>query len=569
MVYGESPYLYGIHASSAGNGWNSTGADLLGGKGWIVFTEAIGCDPGNLSGRDYTPWANKGLGIITRLNNGYNPHGTIPVSRDYPQFATRCGNYVAHSEGCHIWIVGNEPNHKQERPDDQPITPVQYADCYAQCRATIHSVQPDAQVLLAGPAPWNWSGGDFGIYWDIVIREATQRGGFDGVAVHTYTHGPDPVLVFDDALMSPPGEAYYWQFRVYRDLLEPVPEGIPIYITETDQADPWADVNSGWVKNAYQEVDGWNQAHPEKAVRCLALYRWTNDQWTFKNKAGVQADLMDALERGYRWEEPTDPPGQEDTVKTIDVANAGFEDGWREVDGIGELKVANSWHPWWQEETVRPEFKIATTDIDAHRVRTGHAAQQWFTTHARHHGGIYQTIDLSGTGCKLGERLTFTAWVQSFTRNDDANWLICNGRYWLDIGIDPYGGTDHASLDITWSDAKRGYVWYEELDEVRSEYQECMVTVPMCSNRVTLWVRGQAEWSVKHNNGYVDDCTLTYVSKEPEPPEPPPVGEYVTRAEMIQYHADKTPVHVYAAMAAAFQEMTETLLGEVADSRSS
>ena len=62
--------------------------------------------------------------------------------------------------------------------------------------------------------------------------------------------------------------------------------------------------------------------------------------------------------------------------------NASFEDGWREVDGIRELKVANDWHPWWHHTDIRPEFKIATKQVDAYRVHSGEAAQQWFTTHA-------------------------------------------------------------------------------------------------------------------------------------------------------------------------------------------
>lgn len=34
---GESSYIYGIH--------DREGAHLLGGKGWVVISEAVGCDP--------------------------------------------------------------------------------------------------------------------------------------------------------------------------------------------------------------------------------------------------------------------------------------------------------------------------------------------------------------------------------------------------------------------------------------------------------------------------------------------------------------------------------------------
>jgi hypothetical protein len=50
-------------------------------------------------------------------------------------------------------------------------------------------------------------------------------------------------------------------------VMPPALRHLPIYITEADQSDdgqghvlPWADVNSGWVRNAYQEIDNWNKA---------------------------------------------------------------------------------------------------------------------------------------------------------------------------------------------------------------------------------------------------------------------------------------------------------------------
>ena len=60
MMTGESVWIYGIHASSAGDGWASTGADLLGGRGWIVFTERVGHVPCDVQGQCYSPWADAG-----------------------------------------------------------------------------------------------------------------------------------------------------------------------------------------------------------------------------------------------------------------------------------------------------------------------------------------------------------------------------------------------------------------------------------------------------------------------------------------------------------------------------
>jgi hypothetical protein len=85
-------------------------------EGWVLFTEELGSDPSNRSGADYTPWSSRGLGIISRLNNGYEPNGTIPHSSQYQNFAARCANFVRASRGCHIWIIGNEMNYVVERP---------------------------------------------------------------------------------------------------------------------------------------------------------------------------------------------------------------------------------------------------------------------------------------------------------------------------------------------------------------------------------------------------------------------------------------------------------------------
>ena len=107
----ESEYLFGLHDPGGERYMIEAGK-----PGWIVFTEGIGHDPNNRSGADYRPYSSRGLGIITRLNNGYYPEGTIPNSSDYANFAKRCANFVANSPGCKIWIIGNEMNYRIERP---------------------------------------------------------------------------------------------------------------------------------------------------------------------------------------------------------------------------------------------------------------------------------------------------------------------------------------------------------------------------------------------------------------------------------------------------------------------
>jgi hypothetical protein len=210
---------------------------------------------------------------------------------------------------------------------------------------------------------------------------------------------------------------------------------------------------------------------------------------------------------------------------SIPIENSTFEDGWREIDGIGELKVANGWYPWWHTNDTRPEYKLATNAVDPTRIHSGTHAQQWFNTYATHTAGIYQQV----AGLEMGRVVVLTSYVQAFTRNDDANWRESTGRYRMRIGIDPYGGTNPESQDIVWSEVVQPY----------DEYVCLSVQADTRSDRCTLYVWGQAEWRFKHNNAYVDQVEFWYVEDAP-PVEPPVPGEGVTEArvrELItEYH---------------------------------
>lgn len=107
----DSDFIFGIHEPGGERYMLESGH-----PGWIVFTEAVGHNPNDTSGVNYTPYSDQGLGIISRLNNGYEPDGTIPNEINYEAFATRCATFVANSPGCNIWIIGNEMNLPIERP---------------------------------------------------------------------------------------------------------------------------------------------------------------------------------------------------------------------------------------------------------------------------------------------------------------------------------------------------------------------------------------------------------------------------------------------------------------------
>jgi len=308
---GESPYLFALHDRGGEHymAW-------AGRKGWVVITERLGARPDDWSSGSYADLADDGYGVIVRLNHGYGHEGTLPASGHYAAFAKRCGNFVERSRGCHIWVIANEMNMAWERPGGpehgEPITPRMYAEAFRRCRDDIHGREGHAkdQVVTGAVAPWNVQTvypdnptGDWIIYFQHMLE--LLDGELDGIALHTYARDGNPQAIASDARMDPPFDHRRAQFRTYVDYLEAIParlRHLPVYITETDQNQPWRDENLGWVQAAYAEIDRWNSEPSRQKICCLALYRWQrHDQWHIEGKLGVIDDLRQALRHEYRW----------------------------------------------------------------------------------------------------------------------------------------------------------------------------------------------------------------------------------------------------------------------------
>ncbi len=319
----EAEYIYGIHDPGRESLMSSA-------KGWIVFTEGIGHNASDTSGRDYRYWSNQGYGVIVRLNNGYGSDGTLPYEANYAAFAERCANYVSHSQGCDYWIIGNETNLPREWPGNvdgnaatgEPITAARYVSCYNQCYSAIKSAASGAKIMPSPSGTWAPPYPAQGIpgfldYW-INILNSIGATKVDGLAVHAYTHGCDPALATSNAKMGSPYENIFYNFRVYRNYLGALPLAFrskPVYITECDQniecADnssprrTWSNSANGWMSAVYGEVNNWNNTSTQK-IRCVAMFRWemaSEGEWTFGWSLldGVKTDFQAAVAKGYRW----------------------------------------------------------------------------------------------------------------------------------------------------------------------------------------------------------------------------------------------------------------------------
>jgi hypothetical protein len=331
---GESAWIFGMHAAGA-----TTPADfrhLFQGTnrtGWVLFTEVIGDNPNHGGGHDFTSWSGDGYGVIVRLNNGYEPTGTLPVRAKYTDFAQACAAYVRNSQGCRIWIVGNEQNNLREHPGgagapEEHIRPEMYAEAFNLARQRIKAVQPDAIVVPGAVDPY------FGLVLPLIGEAYRPLDYFktmldhiddlDGIALHTYTHWLDVGLitektVFTDPPLDPntPNEHYY-HFQAYRPFAEAIPakwRNRPIYLTESNHwirlergpsegehvENGWINKRSGWIQAAYAEINRWNDMPHAQQIQCYLIYRWTGDEWAIEGMGEVQADFKEALGNDYRW----------------------------------------------------------------------------------------------------------------------------------------------------------------------------------------------------------------------------------------------------------------------------
>lgn len=359
-------HLYAMHDWSSD--WTSLVRDA-GKTGWAVISEEIGDDPQDRSGNFYWETATCGITPIVRLNYSHHGNGTIPLPAQYDAFAARCANFVDASRGCIRWVIGNEPNIRLERFGDIPITPQLYAQCFRQCRNAIKQRNLQHEVIVAAIAPYNAETGWCIDYWVEMFNAIATNGGADGLSIHCYSRGGNPQSVFSEDKMGAPYSAYYNGFRAYRDFLMDVPKtmrDLPVYITETDQLEPWNNENTGWVRAAYSEIDEWNHKEGTQKIHCLALYRWeTFDQWGIKEKMGVIADFNYAL-KGTDYQVPelhlpliTQPEGPTAIVTAPDGANIRIGPGlsYKILEAVPmatELPITGRSYDssWWQVDNI-------------------------------------------------------------------------------------------------------------------------------------------------------------------------------------------------------------------------
>jgi hypothetical protein len=205
------------------------------------------------------------------------------------------------------------------------------------------------------------------------------------------------------------------------------------------------------------------------------------------------------------------------------LVNPGFEDGYSaRLDPYepwkgpqGELTIANGWELWYDNRdqcreglccyNFRPEYKPEDGYVftDPQRVRSGRYAQKMFTLYSTHTAGLYQRVAVPE-----GSEVEFSIWVVVWSSSQsDPHHSTLPGKYWLSVGIDPYGGVNPYSDRIIWSERIEHY----------DEHVQLSVTAVAQADHVTVFTKAAPEWCVKHNDSYWDDARLIIPLLTPTP----------------------------------------------------
>lgn len=297
----DSDNIYGIHF------WGSGASGIMNGRqGYSIENTWPGV-------KNKTDWSdirqmlqnarNDGFVPILRLN--WEPGHTVPANNDWVSrfdYAWKCKECVqACGDLCNIWIIGNEMNASWEG-----AIPAQwYLWCFNQydtnnCYYQIHSVQPNAVVLMGAVAPWNPDTNATGPYnttyekWKNYFYYLVNNAGtdVDGFAIHAYGgrqngqpgdtgYDPDPR---DDCnapyTVSTQTVDVSWGFNPFRYFADEVAtkygDNKPVFITETNTnatAVPSTSYRAGWMQAAYEAIDTYNKNRFQK-IRCLAWFTY-------------------------------------------------------------------------------------------------------------------------------------------------------------------------------------------------------------------------------------------------------------------------------------------------------
>ncbi|NDJ51666.1 MAG: hypothetical protein GYB68_01115, partial [Chloroflexi bacterium] len=199
--------------------------------------------------------------------------------------------------------------------------------------------------------------------------------------------------------------------------------------------------------------------------------------------------------------------------------NPSFEDPARPVV-LGEINVSQEWQPFYCDEPYtpekcpaerqgegnpedlmmrRPEYKMATTEVDASRVNSGDQAQQWFCFFGACRAGVYQTINTTA-----GKRCIASAQVQTWSANSFIDGAVSEpgeNSEWR-ILVDTSGGSYAFASGLLSSEV------YDHSSGHYDAYLEISFEFTATGSRATIFFENLRLWPFQFNDSYIDDASV-------------------------------------------------------------
>jgi len=437
--YFGPPWIFGMH---------DPGGEYLfeqkGKRGWVLITEGIGSNPGDYSGStvtNYADIANRGHGIIVRLNSHYGDMCIPNNESEFPNFARRCANFAAAEPAAHIWVIGNEMNLCCYQQDNV----LKYARCLEQVYTAIRGVPGHESDIICPGAPAIGS-----VDYASRLFQACE-GKCNGLAIHTYTNG------FGCGDVTRPEG-----FGEYKQVMQVIPTSMrsfPVFLTEcgSGYAGTYPQtIDACYVNSIYQEINNWNNNPPTgQKILTVCFYRWKNwDIWGIETKTYMHNQFLSTCENDYRWYYGPAP--------TIPGANTPTPAGPTPTPctncGGGTLSFESmpSWSSTWESTSNQAVWSIATGGqigncLMASRTGDGSSSKVIQLTTSGSSlpasvymktGGIYSGCFWMETACRAG---VYAA--QDFDSNATA-WTMVQ-KYDGDCGGYPNGNTGWQQYQTT------------------------------------------------------------------------------------------------------------------------
>ncbi len=225
------------------------------------------------------------------------------------------------------------------------------------------------------------------------------------------------------------------------------------------------------------------------------------------------------------------------------LVNPDFEDGYYIPDPTkNSIRIPNGWQIKWYTDVsssgfafLQPETSVLNwvwpnccADNYPPRIHSGQHAfesgKQWGPQDVT----LYQTVGNIPIGAVVTASAWVHAWVSSCNPNpngkppemalsllapnaDDAS--NCAPGYWpidsnfIQVGIDPYGGTGVRKASVVWNRNQAAQPWWGPYDYYSSTISAVAVAQ---AHTVTMFIRGVTVQPAKFNTVYFDDASLAY-----------------------------------------------------------